>query len=95
VFFLALFRVGMVLRVGHRVCICRRSVPRATFIRPEYGVQDLPRTRGLAPLYASTIFDRQRRRMEVGIGETLKSAEREPFWAASHTLQHSPPLGRI
>ena len=35
-------------------------------------------------------FDRQHRLKEVGIGETLKSAKREPFWAISKTLQHSP-----
>jgi hypothetical protein len=55
--------------------------------KPEHGVQDLPRTRGLAPPYDSPIFGRQRRRTEVGMGETLKSAKREPFWAVSHTMQ--------
>jgi hypothetical protein len=35
-------------------------------------------------------FDRQRRPKEVGIGETLKSAKREPFWATSNTLPNDP-----
>jgi hypothetical protein len=39
----------------------------------------------LAVLHHRTIliFGRQRRRTEVGMGETLKSAKREPFWAVS------------
>jgi hypothetical protein len=39
-----------------------------------------------------SIFDRQRRLKEVGVGETLKSAKREPFWATSNTLRHSLPM---
>jgi hypothetical protein len=37
-------------------------------------------------------FDRQRRLKEMGIGETLKSAEREPFRVISNTLWHSLPV---